>query len=656
MDETTVRLSGVTLLTSVISACRSSTRTTDTASNGGSTPLGEIVVNVLGPPTDRQNANSRLALDLALGPAFIVALTAWFALPGQAGGYRLAKWGVLGWALSLLSLVLLVRLYAARQRAVRWPQPGRALGLFIAASIGLPALSPALSPTHWPGALGLLSGLALFFVTALAINPVAAARRASLAVLTLSGAVCALLVLSQAAGLRWLTEGLPATLEFRSPGSLGNPNWAAAFLAPLAPMSLALAATSAASGWRKLHHANAALLALATAVTLSKGGLLSLVAGVVVYALLDPRLPRTRRRMIVGAMLAGALGMLLLAWRFDWCATAPWLRGRLFLWRVALWLASEHPLTGVGLAGYVAEYGRAAAALLQQDPGLFMPLSSVDFAHNDLLQFAAEAGVLSGAAFLLVGVQALRRSARREGDALDRAAGAALAAIYVNGLADSPLREPATFALFFFLLGWLAPAAPAAPTAMRLPWARRGVAALLALVGLLSALQGIRYTAGHVLWTRGRDAFQDDRSAAAAAMALTDLSRARFYLPEHGRIASHYTLALTRAGQWHAALEASKVTNSLHFDFDDQMLERDIEADLLSPEGAIALWQRFAARYPQLLTPQLRLGDLYLERGDGAAATRAYQRVLGAPQDTSRAGQVREQARRKLRALDAERR
>lgn len=612
-------------------------------------------MNVFATPTDHQNAKSRLAL----GPAFIVALTAWSALPEQAGGYRLAKWGMLGWALSLSSFVLLERLFAARQRAVRWPQPGWALGLFIAASIGLPSLSPALSPTHWPGALGLLSGLALFFVTALAIKTVAAARRTSLAVLTLSGAVCALLVLSQAAGLRWLTEGLPATLEFRSPGSFGNPNWAAAFLAPLAPMSLALAATSAASGWRKLHHANAALLALATAATLSKGGLLSLAAGAVVYALLDPRLPRTRQRALLGAMLAAALGMLLLAWHFDWWTTAPWLRGRLFLWRVALWLASEHPLTGVGVAGYVAEYGRAAATLLQHAPGLFMPLSSVDFAHNDVLQFAAEGGVLSAAAFVLVGAQALRRATRRQGGALDRAAGAALAAIYVDGLADSPLREPATFALFFFLLGWLAPAAPAAaatPTAMPSPWPRRGVTALLALVGLLGALQGMRYTAGHLLWTRGRDAFKDDRSAAAATVALTDLSRARCYLPEHGRIASHYTLALARAGQQDAALEAARVTNSLHFDFDDQMLERDLEADLLSPEDAIALWQDFAARYPQLLTPQLRLGDLYLERGDVAAATRAYQRVLDAPQDTPRAGQVREQARLKLRALGSEQR
>ena len=186
------------------------------------------------------------------------------------------------------------------------------------------------------------------------------------------------------------------------------------------------------------------------------------------------------------------------------------------------------------------------------------------------------------------------------------------------------------------------------------PWIRSGVAALLALVGLLGAVQGVRYTAGHLLWTRGRDAFKSDRSAAAAALALTDLSRARFYLPEHGRIASHYTLALARTGQWQAALEAAKQTNALHFDFDDQMLQRDIQADLVSPADAIALWQNFAARYPQLVTPQLRLGDLYVERGDIVAATHAYQRVLSAAQDTPRAGKVREQARRKLRALGAE--
>jgi len=589
---------------------------------------------------------------LALGPALIVALTAWFALPEQAGGYRLAKWGMFGLALAAMSVVLLVCLFA-RERPVQWPRPGWALGLLTVAGIGLPALSPTLSLTHWPGALGLLSGLAFFFVTALALNTDAAARRASLAALTLAGTACALLVLGQAAGLGWFKAGLPTSLEFRSPGSLGNPNWAAAFLAPLAPLSLGLAGTTATPNWRRLHHATAALLALATVATLSKGGVLSLVAGGVVFALLDPRLPKRRRHALLGATLLGVLVTLLLAWQFDWWNAAPWLRGRLFLWRVALLLASEHPLTGVGLGGFVSGYGPAAAMLLQGDPALFMPLSSVDFAHDDVLQFAVEGGLVSAAAFVLVGVQALRWAMQRGGDALGRAAGAALAAIFVNGLFDSPLRVPGTFVLFFFLLGWLAPAPVTRTTPVRPEsWTRLGLAALLILVALLGAFQGLRSTVGSMFWTRGRDALRGSSSVTAAAMAIPDLARARFYLPEQGRIASHYSLALARAGQWHAALEASKITNSLHFDFEDQMLQRDLEAELLSPEQAIALWRDFAARYPQLLTPYLRLGDLYLEIGDTAAATRAYQRVLDTPQATPRAHQVQEQAGRSLQTLE----
>jgi predicted TPR repeat methyltransferase len=94
------------------------------------------------------------------------------------------------------------------------------------------------------------------------------------------------------------------------------------------------------------------------------------------------------------------------------------------------------------------------------------------------------------------------------------------------------------------------------------------------------------------------------------------------------------------------------MANSLHFDFDDQLIERDLQTDSLSPEEAIKVWQDFAARFPQLLTPQLRLGDLHLERGDASAAARAYQSVLGAQQDTLRANQVREQARRRLQELE----
>ncbi len=58
----------------------------------------------------------------------------------------------------------------------------------------------------------------------------------------MTGAVCALVVLLQTVGLRWLTRDVYTGLEFRAPGTFGNPNWAAAFLASLVPLALGLAA------------------------------------------------------------------------------------------------------------------------------------------------------------------------------------------------------------------------------------------------------------------------------------------------------------------------------------------------------------------------------------------------------------------------------
>ncbi|MEZ0313098.1 MAG: hypothetical protein ACAI38_15085, partial [Myxococcota bacterium] len=216
---------------------------------------------------------------VALAPALAITATALFALPQQAGGYRLAKWGAFGVALAAVAVTLLVS-----RAPLRLPRRSLALAVFVAAAVVLPAFSSALAPTHWPTVLTFLSGLAFYLVTVMALGDDERARRESFIVLTATGVLVAALVLLQAAGLRWLTSDVYTDLEFRAPGTLGNPNWAAAFLASLVPLSLGLAATAQR---RRTHHAVTVLLAIATVATLSKGGALALVAGVLVYVLLD---------------------------------------------------------------------------------------------------------------------------------------------------------------------------------------------------------------------------------------------------------------------------------------------------------------------------------------------------------------------------------
>jgi tetratricopeptide (TPR) repeat protein len=563
-----------------------------------------------------------------IGPAILVTITALFALPQQAGGFRLAKWSAFGIALGALSAALLVR-----SPSLRLPRSWLALGAFVACAATLPALSSSLALTHWPTALGMLSGLALFFVTGAALEDDDAARRASLVVLAVSGALCSLIVLLQAAGLRWLTSDVYTGLEFRAPGTFGNPNWAAAYLAPLVPLSLGLAAGAKRRWWC---YAAATLFTVAVIATMSKGGVVTLAAGLFVFAGLGRSVPRGRRLALIGLASACAAAALTFAWQHDLATQASWLRGRLFLWRAAWLIVREHPLTGVGLGGYPWAYGRAAATLVDGDASAFLPLASVDFAHNDLLQFAAEAGLITAAAFVVVVVVALTQAHRRS-DPLSRAVGAALAALVVNGFADSPLRVPTTFVLFFFLLGWLSPTAARA----------KAFHPLLAVIALLGALQGIRFAAGNACWTLGREALGAGRPAASA------LERARFWIPEHGRSASQYARALGRAGRFDDALAASDLAAALRFDFDDEVFRRDLKGRTLDRAAAIRQWQELSARFPALVTPHLRLGALYLQANDRAAAIAAYQAVLDNRQPTPRAEAARAQARRVLQSLSS---
>ncbi len=559
-------------------------------------------------------------------PALTLSVTSLFALPHEAGGFRLAKWGAFGIALAVGG-VLLMR--APRRLPRRWFP----LGVFVASAVAFPALGSGFAPAHWPSALVLLSGFAFFVVTVIALDDDDSARRMNLVALTTTGALCGVVVLLQVAGLRWLTSDVYTGIEFRAPGTFGNPNWAAAFLAPLVPLALGLAA-SAERRW--LYHAAAALLSLATVATLSKGGVLTLAAGVFVFALLGSSIPWRRRFALVAAALACASVALVLAWQHD-VMQAPWLRGRLFLWRAALLLVGDHPLTGVGLGGYPSAYGRAAATLIDGDPEAFLPLSSVDFAHNDLLQFAAEGGLITAVAFVVV-VGAALATARERQDPLSSAVRAAVAAIFVNGFVDSTLRIPSTFALLFFLLGWLAPTTAGGG-------GHRALRALLGVTTLLGVLQGVRFTVGNAHWTRGRDALLAGRPAVAA------LEGARFWMPEHGRSASQLTRALARAGRIDDALSASAIAASLRFDFDDEIFRRDLQSRSLDRGAAIQSWREFSARFPILVTPHLRLGSLYVQMNDRAAALVEYETVLANRQPTRRAEAARAQARGLLRSL-----
>lgn len=115
-----------------------------------------------------------------------------------------------------------------------------------------------------------------------------------------------------------------------------------------------------------------------------------LAAGVVAAGLVTVAVPPLRERVaaVTGRLAEG-----------EWNAA---LTGRLDGWLAAAWMFGEHPVAGVGHGAYRAEFGPAKLALQESGVEFFPGHTDPYFAnaHNDLLEAAAEWGILGVVALL----------------------------------------------------------------------------------------------------------------------------------------------------------------------------------------------------------------------------------------------------------------
>jgi putative inorganic carbon (hco3(-)) transporter len=600
--------------------------------------------------TEHGDGASPLAAYVA---ALGVAMTAFVVYPGHAGAYRLSKWGMSGFTLLLLCASLWFTL--RRSCVARVPREKKlvlAAVSFVLLAVVLPAASTTFPEAHRAGALRLLTGLCFAYGTALAVAAAPAARERSAALVVFAGGLSAVLVLMQALGSDVLKRAYFETAEFRAPGSFGNPNWAAAFLAPLVPVALGLARSAGRRTTRRALYVTLALLVAGTLATLSKGGALALAAGLAAFWWLDRRLTRALRWSSIVALACLGVAVVGGGLTSGYLDQLSWTRGRLFLWKAALLLVARHPVTGVGLGGFVPAYPGPAAVLIAGDPETFMPLGSIRFAHNDLIQVAAEAGLPTAVCFVLLLLCAFDVAFRAR-DELLRGAGAGLAGFAVYGLGDSPLELPATAWLFWLLLGWLmaAAAAPgsaaARPISMRHRYVR--MAALLALTlvgGSLGAAQGVRLTLGGVLWSRGLRLLPTNERAGREGLEL-----AVELMPEVGLLRSERARALARAGRTGEAARELAAAQRVHFEFDDLFLALDLAPQSRDRPDAIGAWARLSRRFPALVTPHYRLAMLYLERQERDPAERELNLVVANRQPTPAALAYRDAARQRLAEL-----
>ncbi len=344
-------------------------------------------------------------------PLFAVGLVACLAGGVLAfGGTEPLSWAAVEWAAFLLFGCLLGS-RSARAPYVAWPWQGAALLL---AYIGVEVAWVRPDAQAAEGQiLRLLASLSVFYV-ALFVS-----RRAeSLRVLVLG--LLALGLFEALYGLVQYTSGWQQIFSYKkvfyiaqATGTYVNPNHFAGLLEMILPLSFALALErlermNAAA--QRAHHLSRSegiaapvfflfsilLLFAAILFSRSRAGLLCASVALAALAAVWMRVgwQRTRVALATGGVLAGAVlfglwvGLGPVVSRFEELGRDY--RGRLDVWKDTLALVRMHPVLGWGPGTFPDAFTRVQSVFLNQ---------TVDHAHNDYLEFAAEWGIV-GAALL----------------------------------------------------------------------------------------------------------------------------------------------------------------------------------------------------------------------------------------------------------------
>lgn len=277
--------------------------------------------------------------------------------------------------------------------------------------------------------------------------------------------------LSQARG--W--DFLSLEARFVPVSTLGNLGYVSQVLVPLVSLAIGQAITASSRPLRVLSGV-ALLLALAHLLLVQRrAGFVALMTAALILLLLLrgrrdlPQIPIGRlAAWIGGSLLAIALCLGLLVpgvWQgvTHRVVSIPDLtdvanRVRILIWQSTLTMVRDHPLTGVGAGNYALVYPRYRKL---EEWGLSQR-QIVGEAHNDYLQVAAEAGLIGLAAFLFLlwrAAATARAALAKSTDASDRVRAsaiiAALGGLLVEAFFGFPLKNPASGAAFWVLLGLL---------------------------------------------------------------------------------------------------------------------------------------------------------------------------------------------------------
>lgn len=241
------------------------------------------------------------------------------------------------------------------------------------------------------------------------------------------------------------------------------------------PVSLIVARVVQKQSWMFYGFA-AAIMGLALVMSNSRGGIISLMAGLIFIAVASSQLRRNKERsrleqnsgasilkrigavaaigaaIFIGVVWIGAEEVIRRAGE-----TIDQVRGnqqesyisREWIWKDTWKMVRANPLVGVGIGAYETVYPKYATG---DDPYF-----RIDFAHNDYLQILADAGIAGGLlalCFIILVARAVLRGIKASDPwtaAMALAAGAGIFSLLVHSLFDFNLQIPSNSLLFLLL-------------------------------------------------------------------------------------------------------------------------------------------------------------------------------------------------------------
>lgn len=382
---------------------------------------------------------------MAVAVAFVLPLAFW---PPAALPFSTAKqWLLAAWVLAGFALALATGAYRRRKIpvAAAWAAGIWTVVLSISAGLGTEASLREL----WTAVLPCAGFLLLHWV-----NP---KPERIIAALAASGTVVALIAVLQYFGgdpflLIGLTGSLQGNSRIRVFSTMGNPNFVAALLTAVLPLTVlpsALRGSGMDAGkWRLWFAAAATVQACGIFATGSRAPILGFLAAGL-WLLIRKNRPWVRF-LLPGLIVCAALVLFSPARSLD-----KTIEGRMNIWRVISRQISSIPPTGYGPGSFVLRFTRWQAETEDTDRATPASLGGLyDHAHNDYLEFLVDLGFIGLIGFGIVTVLPVAWFRPAAGPP-EVAATASLIALLSVAAVDFPLHRPAELYVFWTVLALL---------------------------------------------------------------------------------------------------------------------------------------------------------------------------------------------------------